>query len=231
VVAVDNPFPATGGADPESDERVRRLAPQAFRAKQFRAVLEEDYELAAQTLPWVQRAGTAFRWTGSWLTVFTTPDPKGSEFLPVAEHTELIDLLNRYRLAGYESYVPAPRYVSLDLYITVCARADAFRGDVEAAILTALSIIKAPDGTKAFFHPDNFTFGTPLERSALESAIQNAYGVDGVVSIRYRERGVVPLPVEMPDVVNVASNQILTVDNDPSRPERGSVHVAVEGGK
>jgi len=24
-------------------------------------------------------AGTAFRWTGSWLTVFTTVDPKGTE--------------------------------------------------------------------------------------------------------------------------------------------------------
>ncbi len=42
--------------------------------------------------------------------------------MPVAEHIELINLLNRYRLAGYESYVPAPRYVSLDLYLTVCAK-------------------------------------------------------------------------------------------------------------
>ena len=85
------------------------------------------------------RAGTVFRWTGSWLTVFTTADPKGTEVLPVDEHTELIDLLNRYRLAGYESYVPAPHYVSLDLRITVCARPDAFRGDVEDAVLRALS--------------------------------------------------------------------------------------------
>src|SRR2546430_11866419 len=36
VKAVTNPFPAAGGADEETDERVRRLAPQAFRARQFR---------------------------------------------------------------------------------------------------------------------------------------------------------------------------------------------------
>src|SRR5205807_10523674 len=75
VISVSNPLPAKGGRDAESLEQVRRLAPQAFRAKQFRAVRPGDYEAAAETLSWVQRAGTVFRWTGSWLTVFTTPDP------------------------------------------------------------------------------------------------------------------------------------------------------------
>ena len=39
LLAVTNPLPASGGADPESLETVRRLAPQAFRAQQFRAVI------------------------------------------------------------------------------------------------------------------------------------------------------------------------------------------------
>src|SRR5262249_26679518 len=150
VNSVNNPFRAEGGADPEPDQRVRRLAPQAFRAKQFRAVRTGDYEKAAETLPWVQRAGTVFRWTGSWLTVFTTPDPKASEFVPVPEDIQLIDLLNRYRLAGYESYVPAPQYVAVDLYITVCAKKDAFRGDVEASILRSLSAKHFVDGFTGF---------------------------------------------------------------------------------
>jgi hypothetical protein len=231
VRSVTNPFPAEGGADEETDERVRRLAPQAFRAQQFRAVRPEDYEEAARRLPWILRAGTVFRWTGSWLTVFTTADPKGTEVLPVDEHIELIDLLNRYRLAGYESYAPAPHYVSLDLIITVCAQPDAFRGDVEAAVLRALSVAKFPDGTTGFFYFDNFTFGTPLERSALEAAIQDSYGVSGVVSIQYRQRGIIPVYVEMPETVQVSSRDILRLDNDPSRPERGSIKVHVEGGK
>jgi hypothetical protein len=198
---------------------------------QYRAVRPEDYEKAAETLPWVQRAGTTFRWTGSWLTVFTTVDPKGTTVLPAARRIEVIELLNRYRLAGYESYVPPPRYVGLDLTVYVCAQPDAFRGDVEAAVLAALGTSVLPNGTRAFFHPDNFTFGTPLEPSALEAAIQGAQGVAGVIRIDYRRRGQTPGFVELTDPVTVAANEILRVANDPSRPEAGSVRVYPEGGK
>src|SRR5262249_59205167 len=71
ITQVTNPLPAEGGQDAEPADRVREMAPQAFRAKQYRAVRAEDYEQTATSLPWVQRAGTAFRYTGSWLSVFT----------------------------------------------------------------------------------------------------------------------------------------------------------------
>jgi hypothetical protein len=71
----------------------------------------------------------------------------------------------------------------------------------------------------------------PLERSELEAAIQAVVGVAGVSSIQYRQRGVIPIPIEMGDTVAVAVDQIIRVDNDPSRPERGSLHVEVDGGK
>lgn len=225
ITNVTNPFAAAGGADPQTAESIRRLAPQAFRARQFRAVRPEDYEAAAEGLPWVQRAGTVFRWTGSWLTVFTTADPKDTERIPVSEHIQLIDLLNRYRLAGYESYAPAPRYIALDLQIAVCARPDAFRGDVRDAVLAALV---PPSG---FFQFDNFTFGVPLERSALEAAIQRVPGVAGVISVLYRRRGLIPRFVAMPLIVAAGSEEIILVENDPSRPERGSIQLSVSGGK
>jgi hypothetical protein len=231
VSGVTNPFAATGGADEESAEQIVRRAPQAFRAVQYRAVLPADYEAAAQTLPWVSRAGTEFRWTGSWLTVFTTADPEGTEKISVDEQVELINLLNRYRLAGYESYVPAPDYVSIDLIVTVCACSSAFQGDVETAVLSALSTSKFADGSTGFFYFDRFTFGTALERSALEAAIQAAYGVSGVMSIQYRERGITPTWTDLPSTLPVGVDQILRVDNDPSFPERGTLQVIVEGGK
>jgi hypothetical protein len=143
----------------------------------------------------------------------------------------LISLLNRYRLAGYESYAPAPRFASLDLVVRVCALPNAFRGDVEGAVLERLSTRRFIDGSRGFFHVDRFTFGTPLERSSLEAAIQSAYGVAGVVSIKYRQRGRVPQLTEMPATVRVRVDEILRVDNDPSKPERGSLKVIVKGGK
>jgi hypothetical protein len=35
----------------------------------------------------------------------------------------------------------------------------------------------------------------------------------------------------MPDAVQVARDEIIRMDNDPSRPEAGSLHVEVVGGK
>ncbi len=191
----------------------------------------QDYQNAAQTLPWVQRAGTAFRWTGSWLTVFTTPDPLDSEALTVPQHIQLIDLLNRYRLAGYESYVSPPRYISLDLRIQVCARPDVFRGDVEAALLVALGASRQRDGQTGFFHVERSTFGVSLERSALEASIQEAYGVAGVVAIQYRQRGITSTYLNLPETVKMPMDAILRLDNNPSLPKRGSLNITVEGGK
>ncbi len=121
VLTITNPFAATGGADEETAQQIRDRAPQAFRANPLRAVRAGDYVAAAKSLPWVLQAGTSFRWTGSWLTVFTTADPAEREDLTLAELEQLSDLLNRRRLAGYESYVLAPAYASVDLLITLCA--------------------------------------------------------------------------------------------------------------
>jgi hypothetical protein len=174
----------------------------------------------------VRRAGTVFRWTGSWLTVFTTPDPRGTEQVATERRTELINLLNRYRMAGYESYVPDPKYVSLDVVVGVCARPTAFRGDVEAAVLVALR-----SGPGGFFDPDNFTFGQPLRLSALEAAVQRANGVAGVTCVYYRVRGRTRGFVRMGDGVSVGVDEIVRCDSDPSLPEHGSLRVIIEGGK
>jgi hypothetical protein len=229
VSEVSNPFPASGGADRETNEQVRRRAPEAFQARQFRAVRAEDYETEAERLDWVQKAGTAFRWTGSWFTVFTAADPKGGDALPAANSIELIELLNRRRLAGYESYVPPPRYVSIDLVVNLCARPEAFSGDVERDVLERLAPARRDAG--GFFVADRFTFGTPLERSRLEAAIQGVPGVAGVLSIRYRRRAFVPNFVDLPDEFTLAVDEILRIDNDSNHPERGSVAVHVYGGR
>jgi predicted phage baseplate assembly protein len=229
-LAVMNPFAATDGADAQSLQSVQRLAPQAFRTRRRRAVLAHDYADAADTLPWVKSAGTAFRWTGSWLTTFTTPEPKTSEQVAIDERTQLIDLLNRYRMAGTESYVPDPDYVSIDLSIEVCAEPNAFAAGVERAILERLSP-RGGDPGGAFFAVNRFVFGQPLERSQLEAAIQAVPGVAGVTCVHYRRRDRFADFIDMGDTVPVGTNQILRCDNDPSRRGNGALAVTVRGGR
>jgi Baseplate J-like protein len=233
--SVRNPFVVTNGADAETAQHIQRMAPQAFRAVQFRAVLPTDYEAAAETLPWVLNAGTCFRWTGSWLTVFTTVDPEAGQSsganATLAEQEQLIELLNRRRLAGYESYAPPPTLVSIDLQITVCVKDGWLSSDVEFGVLSRLADAKLPDGTAGFFYADRFTFGTPLYRSNLEAAIQGVDGVNGVLDIEYRQRGASNLFQPLPAVLQLGSNQILRVANDPDYPERGTIRVFAEGGR
>jgi hypothetical protein len=224
LTATRNPFAVTDGADAETAEHIRRMAPQAFRAVQYRAVRQEDYEAAAETLPWVQR-------TGSWMTVFTSVDPLGSEQIDVDEHVQLVELLNRRRLAGYESYAPPPQYISIDLKIEVCVMDGWLDGDVEAGVLNRLGSSTRPDDSTGFFFADRFTFGTPLYRSRLEAAIQGVPGVAGVSSVTYRQRGTFAGFVDLPEVLTPAPQQILRVDNDPSWPERGTIRVIPEGGR
>lgn len=231
VLAATNPFPATGGADEETLDHVRASAPHAFRTRQFRAVRAADYDRAAEELPWVLGAGTTMRWTGSWLTVFTTAQPHDTEQPTLHQHTELIRLLDRRRIAGYEAYAPDPHYVGLDLIVVVCAHGWALRGEVEAAVLDELGTGRLCDRRLGFFAPGQLRFGSPLERSELEAAVQRASGVEGVVSIAYRRRGYLPNFLPMPPVVTVGHEEIIRVANDRSEPDRGSLRVVVEGGK
>jgi Baseplate J-like protein len=221
--AVRNPLPATGGTDAETLDHVRRTAPHAFLQPLERAVTAADYQtIAQQNQAWVQRANTAFRWTGSWLTVFTTPDPAGGNAIAADQRGTLTALLNRCRMAGYESYVPDPEYVSVDVLVQLCALPAFFPADVQVAVLAALT---------AFFAPADFSFGQALERSALEAAAQAVPGVAGVLCVEARVRGRAQTFSEMADQIVVAANQIIRCSNDPSKPERGLLTVQITGGK
>ncbi|MGA8087132.1 MAG: hypothetical protein WCA10_07490 [Terracidiphilus sp.] len=231
LAAVRNPFIVTNGADQETALHIQRMAPQAFRFVQYRAVRPEDYVEAAETLPWVLSAGTAFRWTGSWLTVFTTADPRGNAPVTEVNQISLVELLNRRKLAGYESYAPPSTLVALDLVVTVCAATGWLESDVEAGVLARLANAKLPNGSAGFFYSDAFTFGTPLYRSALDAAIQSVPGVNGVLDIEYRRRGASDVFRTLPDILPLGTSEILRIENDPSYPERGTLRVIAEGGR
>jgi hypothetical protein len=98
-------------------------------------------------------------------------------------------------------------------------------------VLEQLGVGVLCDGTSGFFAPGRLRFGAPLERSELEAAAQRAHGVDGVLAVRYRRRGYVRSFQPMPEVVPVGADEILRVDNDRNRPDRGSLRVVVKGGR
>ena len=81
VLRVWNPFDVTDGREPESVDKIRRNAPEAFRARQLRAVTLADYARRAEEVSGVSRAVARYAWTGSWRTVRVVIDPAGTTVL------------------------------------------------------------------------------------------------------------------------------------------------------
>jgi hypothetical protein len=227
---VTNPLPGAGGADPESATEVKRLAPDAFRHLTYRAVRPEDYAEAAERLADVQRAGAAFRWTGSWLTTFVTPDPRGAPALSPAVRDEVETQVDRFRQAGRPVFVLDPRYVDIDLRIFICVEAHFYAADVMQAVRLALLGRHGVQAVKGFFDPDNFTFGVPLDRSELEAAIQAVPGVRAVEKIRVRRRGLFDWRDFDEWQLEVGKDEVVRVSDDPQHPERGTLQLQPEGG-
>ena len=227
---ITNPLPAAGGIDAESAAQVKQLAPTAFRALTFRAVRPEDYAEAAERLPWVQRAGATVRWTGSWLTTFIAADPRGAVTLADDRRVELEQQLDRFRQAGRETHVLAPRYADLDLDIRICVEPNAYGGEVKTRVLEALIGRRGPLPRPGFFDPDHFTFGTPLQRAALEAVIQAVPGVRAVEGMTLRRRGWFDWQPFTALTYSVAPNEVIRLQNDPQHPEQGSLRLVTEGG-
>jgi hypothetical protein len=234
LVAVTNPLPARGGTEPETIEEVRSRSPFAFRV-QARAVTPADYEQAARIYPSeehpdVQQAVATFRWTGSWYTVFLTVDRRGGLDVDADFETKLRAHLERFRLAGHDLEIEAPRYVPLELALTVRVAPEYLRGDVEQALDDVLTSRTLPDGRRGPFHPDNLSFGQTVYLSPLLAAAQ---AVTGVVSVRATQIGrqgsqaVSPAP----DQLALGRLEIARLDNDPNFPDRGVLRLTMEGGK
>ena len=230
-VTVRNPMPATGGTDPEPTGNVKLHAPYAFRTPE-RAVTEADYAAAAERHPGVQRAACTRRWTGLFHTMFVTVDRKDGLPVTAEFEAELRRFLERFRMAGYDLEIDGPRYVALDIKLEVCVMAGYRRTDVQRALLATFGTGFQADGTRAFFHPDNFTFGQPVYLSPI---VARAMQVTGVRSVHvpedgFKRYGQDPHGERDTGILPIHRLEIARADNDPSLPENGRIGFVMKGG-
>jgi Baseplate J-like protein len=230
VERVTNPLPAAGGVDPEPADAIRRDAPEAYLVQE-RAVTEEDYATMSRRLPAVQRAKATFRWTGSWHTVFVTADAVGGSAVDEELEDDLRRHLDRFRMAGYDLEIDAPRFVPLDVALHLCVEPDYFRAHVKAAVLDVLSSRTRNDGTLGFFHPDRFSFGEPVYLSAIVAAAQAVPGVQSVSAQTFRRQHDEDSNGLAAGVLEMNRLEIARLDDDPSFPDRGALVVTAGGGK
>jgi hypothetical protein len=239
VVTTTNPFDVTDGRDPEPAERIRRNAPEAFRARQLRAVTLADYVKRAEEIAGVSRAVARYAWTGSWRTVRIAIDPAGFVALGDARSDALwdelrprvADHLEAVRLIGEDLELRPPRYVPLEIDVVVCADPAYWREDLRFVLEQEFSDVWTSDGRRGFFHSDEWTFGQDLHRSAIEGRIHGIAGIKHVVSITMK-RFSAPLPgVPGAEVLEMGFDEIVLLANDPDHLERGLIRFEVQGGR
>jgi hypothetical protein len=234
--AVRNPFAGAGGTETETIEQVRQYAPQAFRTQE-RAVTEADWAAAAERHPEVQKAAATLRWTGSWYTVFITVDRLGGRSVDSSFEEELRRFLDRFRLAGQDLEVDAPRLVPLDIAFSVCVKPGYYRSQVKEELLKVFGNRDLSDGRRGFFHPDNFTFGQAVALSRMIALAMQVPGVGWVDAEdapgkpnRFRRWGRPAQGEFAAGEIAFGRLEIARLDNDASLPENGKLDFFMDGG-
>jgi hypothetical protein len=239
-----NPFDVVDGRAAESPAEILRRVPEAYRRRQKRAVTLADYAACAEELPGVAHARARYAWTGSWRTVRVVIDPAGTDVLDRDLSRRIADHLEAVRLIGEDLEVRPAQFVPLDIKLRLCAHPHYWPEDLRAALEIEFSTDYMPDGRRAFFHPDLWTFGQPLYASQIVGRALRVTGVERVLSLSMRRWNpgsgegliIVTLPPDaLPEVLveklEVGPFEIVQVDNDPSRLETGRILFEILGGR
>jgi len=227
--AIWNPFDVTNGRAPEPRDEIIRRVPEAYRYRQLRAVTLEDYVKRAEELPEVSRAAARYAWTGSWRTVQVAIDPKGATTLDLPTRLKIEAWLNAVRLIGEDLEVRPPRFVPLEIHVSLCVDSGYWPEDIRFILEQEFSDGFTPDGRLAFFNPDRWTFGQDLHASQMLGRIQAIQGIEHVVSISMKRFNG---PTAASDaIVNLRTNEIIRVHNDPDHLELGFIEFDLQGGR
>ena len=227
---VCNWLPAQGGIDPEPISEVRLYAPTAFQTQE-RGVTEEDYVAIVKRHPEVQDAAAILRWTGSWYTAIVLVRRRNNRAVDANFQQTMQDFMEPYRVAGYDITIRGPRFVSLEIALTVHVGPDYFASTVKQTLLETFSAVDLPNGQRGFFHPDNFTFDQSIYLSVIISRAVEVDGVIQVVATRFQRWGRPPQNELETGEISIDRLEIARLQNDPDAPQLGRIEFNMEGGR
>jgi len=116
--------------------------------------------------------------------------------------------------------------------MNVCVLPGYLRAHVKQALLEAFGTRDLPDGTRGFFHPDNFTFGQPVYLSQIVARAMQVPGVQNVdvPADGFARFGQAAHGEREAGIVTIHRLEIARADNDPSLPENGRIEFVMKGG-
>jgi predicted phage baseplate assembly protein len=228
ISGVRNPLPAAGGRDPDTMETIRQVAPTSFRT-QMRAVTEKDYGDAAARDPAIRAARGTLRWTGSWRTAFVAIDPAPAAPLPATLAATTATRLDLMRMAGVDLATEPAAIVGLRIALSICVKPHYATGEVEQALRRVFTSGLTCDGRPGLLDPVNFTFGQTVYLSPFIGAAQAVDGVAAVRAIAFQRVDDPASDATGTGYITMQRLEIPRLDNDPSRPDRGFLELALDG--
>lgn len=235
IHSIRNPLPASGGTDAESSQHAKLHAPHAFRTLQ-RAILQDDYrDLVMRDFPLqVQQARATLQQVGTRSVITVVIDP-ASEVRDVKQLLKTIKAkLDRYKRMGHEVDVREPDYVGLDIRLKVTTHSGYLKGQIHKELMALFGIGLLVDGRKAFFHPDNLTFGDSIYLSRIVAEAKKVSGVANVIVDRLARQGEDETTAKQhlnDGVLTLGPFEIPAIANNASAPGSGQIVITMEGGR
>ncbi|MEN6358292.1 MAG: baseplate J/gp47 family protein [Armatimonadota bacterium] len=193
---IDNPIAATGGADRESQEHAKLVAPATVKST-WKAVTRDDYIALCLAFPGVAKAKIQDINDDPGLLIYSVRiciAPEGGGLPSPLLKSQILDYLDSRRLLTIDAGIVDPVYiavdVSADLYI--------YPGEVIETVRE-----RAQQALENYFDFDNQDFGQKLYLSDLIVLLDGVQGVSHVV-LREPFADVLPGIREIPVLGSVA---------------------------
>lgn len=151
--------------------------------------------------------------------------------VPAWEHdptarTVLRPYLDARRMVGQEVLLDDADPVGIVIQISVRGAASYFQSELNADVARVLG-----NGIDGFFEPGRLNFGEDLHASEIFQAVMALDGVEAACLNRFKRVGKRYPDQSDSGLIRLDGHEIAVCDNDPGRPERGSLRVVVHGGQ
>lgn len=224
LVEVKNHLAGGGGLDGEPMEKARMFAPEALRSRMARqsCVTEGDYVEIAERHPEVLRAAARERWKGSWQLVELYVQRPAGRSVDDLFRRRLHRHLAPHLLIGKELEILPPRYVPLDIRITVWPLPSLKREGLAERLQQRLVA-----GEVALLRPGYFTFGKSFSLSELIAEAMTLPEVADVEVRVFQRWGRPPNGELEAGEIEILPLEIAQLENDPMAPHRGALDVVL----
>jgi predicted phage baseplate assembly protein len=191
VQGVTNPFPAQGGADPETIDEAKRRGTYAIKNRD-RAITAEDYEsLALAASRRVARAKCVQASDGSISLLLVPKAEREDGESRAVPSRDLIDRVASYidkrRLITARVNVGKPKLVPVSLELTISLKAGATADRVKADVKEKVKRLVNPlhGGPKG----DGWPFGRAVGKADLYPVVEGVDGVDRITDLVIIDEG------------------------------------------